>query len=212
MHILLGVSMARSKTDSHNKVLEAAKAEFLEYGFVDASMRRIAQGAGLTASGLYKHFPSKEEMFAALVEPLICGFDEVYLKRRDLDIEKIDKAELNIIVRQGGETVRIMNFIYDHFDEFRLLVCKSQSTKFENFVHEIATREESMTNSYMSRIKKRGIPIKSYRKNEFHLLVTSNVDAILQAVRHGYSRREALHYARTLDDFYRHAWLDFFGL
>jgi len=32
-------------------------------------MQRIADAAGMSAAGLYKHFPSREGMFAALVEP-----------------------------------------------------------------------------------------------------------------------------------------------
>lgn len=34
--------MPRDKTQSHNRIVEAAKKEFLEYGFTDASLRRIA--------------------------------------------------------------------------------------------------------------------------------------------------------------------------
>ena len=60
--------MPRDKTESHERLLEAAKKEFMEYGFQDASMRRIADNAGITVSGIYKHFKDKEEMFAALVE------------------------------------------------------------------------------------------------------------------------------------------------
>ena len=60
--------MPRDKTESHERLLEAAKNEFMEYGFQDASMRRIADNAGITVSGIYKHFKDKEEMFAALVE------------------------------------------------------------------------------------------------------------------------------------------------
>ena len=70
--------MPRDKTESHIRVVEAAKREFLEYGFADASMRRIAKAAGLTASALYKHFSGKEEMFASLVEPVVSEFLEQY--------------------------------------------------------------------------------------------------------------------------------------
>ena len=37
-------------------------------------MRRIAEACGMSASGLYKHFPSKEDLFSALVEPTVEGF------------------------------------------------------------------------------------------------------------------------------------------
>ena len=55
--------MPRNKAESHERIVAAAKDEFLTYGFENASMRRIAANAGITASGLYKHFPNKEEGF-----------------------------------------------------------------------------------------------------------------------------------------------------
>ena len=70
--------MPRDKSDSHVRIIAAAKAEFLKHGFKNASMRRIAANADITASGLYKHFKNKEEMFAFLVQPVIDSFFELY--------------------------------------------------------------------------------------------------------------------------------------
>ena len=61
--------MPKDKTENHKKIIVAAQKEFIVHGFKNASLRRIASEAGMSASGLYKHFSSKEEMFAALVEP-----------------------------------------------------------------------------------------------------------------------------------------------
>ena len=41
--------MIRDKKLHHGNIIEAATAEFLEYGFNDASMRRIAAAAGMSA-------------------------------------------------------------------------------------------------------------------------------------------------------------------
>ncbi len=68
--------MSKDKTENHEKIIVAAYEEFLTYGFNDASIRRIADACGMSASGLYKHFPSKEEMFAALVEPAYEGLKQ----------------------------------------------------------------------------------------------------------------------------------------
>ena len=65
--------MPIDKTANHEKIITAARKEFLTCGFTDASMRHIAEEAGMSASGLYKHFASKEEMFSALVEPACQG-------------------------------------------------------------------------------------------------------------------------------------------
>lgn len=59
----------REKDDSaRGKILDAAKAEFLERGFAEASMRTIAERAGFTTGMLYSRFADKSEIFRELVE------------------------------------------------------------------------------------------------------------------------------------------------
>ena len=41
--------MARDKSAHHEKIIAAAREEFMTYGFTDASMRRIAAAAGMSA-------------------------------------------------------------------------------------------------------------------------------------------------------------------
>ena len=56
------------KDESINaKLLECAKAEFMEKGFADASMRTIAERAGVTTGMLYSRFADKDEMFRSIV-------------------------------------------------------------------------------------------------------------------------------------------------
>ena len=46
---------------------EAAFSLFMEHGFHATSMRQIADRAGLALGGIYNHFSSKEEIFAAII-------------------------------------------------------------------------------------------------------------------------------------------------
>ena len=202
--------MIRNKDFHHEKILEAATAEFSEYGFADASMRRIAAAAGMSASGLYKHFASKEEMFAAIVEPAYLGLVGLYRKEESAQREIIGAGDL-YNWEDGNDAKLAISYIYDHWGAFRLLVCKSQGTKFESFLHDLAAVEEEMTLSFMDELKNRGVKIKEFRLKELHLLTTANINAIFQAVEHDFSREEAMHYADTLDDFFSKAWSSFFG-
>ena len=49
-------------------IIEKAREEFLEKGFQEASLRRIANQVGITATALYRHYSSKEDIFEAVVE------------------------------------------------------------------------------------------------------------------------------------------------
>ena len=50
------------------RVLEAAHSLFLKNGFHGTSMRQIADGAGIAVGGIYNHYGSKEEIFAAVLD------------------------------------------------------------------------------------------------------------------------------------------------
>lgn len=50
------------------KILAAAKAEFLEKGYQSASLRNIVKSAGVTTGTFYGYYSSKEALFAALVD------------------------------------------------------------------------------------------------------------------------------------------------
>ena len=51
------------------KIQAAALAEFLDKGFLGASLRQIVKNAGVTTGAFYGYFSSKEALFASIVEP-----------------------------------------------------------------------------------------------------------------------------------------------
>lgn len=51
-------------------ILEAAVAEFRQAGYDATSMDRIAASAGVSKRTVYNHFPSKEELFAQILQQL----------------------------------------------------------------------------------------------------------------------------------------------
>ena len=202
--------MPIDKTANHEKIIAAARKEFLTYGFTDASMRRIAAAAGMSASGLYKHFASKEEMFSALVEPAYQGLLALFRQEAGDQEQFIGTGDLSVW-ETGQDAKLAVAYIYDHLDAFRLIICRSQGTKYESFLHDLAVLEEKMTLSFMEMLKKQGVKLNEFSEKELHLLTTTNVNAVFQTVEHDLTREEAIHYADTLDRFFAKAWKEFFG-
>ena len=125
--------------------------------------------------------------------------------------EALQRGEVTQKWESGGEAKMALSYIYDHLDAFRLLICKSAGTRYETFLHDLAVEEEKTTIAMMNMLKAQGKQINNIRPEEFHLLVTTNVNAVFQAVEHGFTREEAMHYADTLDAFFPKAWQAFFG-
>ena len=145
--------MARDKSAHHEKIIAAAREEFMTYGFTDASMRRIAAAAGMSVAGLYKHFTSKEEMFAALVEPACQGLISLYRLEEAEERAALQTQSLGDRWSQGGDAKLAMSFIYDHLDAFRLLICKSRGTRYESFLYDLSAAEEKITLDMMDLLR-----------------------------------------------------------
>ncbi len=57
----------RRPVEIRQLLLDAAAEEFARHGYVDAKMRAIASSAGVAMSAMYRHFPTKSELFREAV-------------------------------------------------------------------------------------------------------------------------------------------------
>jgi TetR/AcrR family transcriptional regulator of autoinduction and epiphytic fitness len=89
-------------------ILDAAMAEFRQSGYAATSMDRIAASAGVSKRTVYNHFPSKEALFAQILEQLwersMEGVDLAYSKARPL------RAQLFELLDQKLALLRDENF------------------------------------------------------------------------------------------------------
>ncbi len=58
---------AEQKAETHEKILAAAARSFREHGSEISGIGPVMKELGLTKGGFYRHFESKEELFAAAV-------------------------------------------------------------------------------------------------------------------------------------------------
>ena len=60
------------KRDTREKILESARRLFNSKGFSEVSIEEIMTHAGLTHGGFYRHFSSKDELYAEAVRHFMC--------------------------------------------------------------------------------------------------------------------------------------------
>ncbi|TDC35093.1 TetR family transcriptional regulator [Micromonospora sp. 15K316] len=66
---------AEPADDTRSRILRAALDLFAEHGYQRTSLRQIGERLRLTKAAILYHFPAKEHLLAALVEPLLADLE-----------------------------------------------------------------------------------------------------------------------------------------
>ena len=127
--------MARQIEGVAERIVEAAKREFLDKGYVEASLRTIAAEADTSTNSIYVRFGGKEGLFSAIVEPVLNEMIEQFIRMQEKfhQMSADEQAEIMPKYADGG-TLELIDYMYAHLDEFRLLLDASYGTRFHNFV------------------------------------------------------------------------------
>lgn len=198
--------MPRDKTESHARVLEAARQEFLEYGFENASMRRIGEKAGMSAAALYRHCKDKEDLFEQTVSPAVQKIDD-WMKAH---ISRCTESENQDLFEDSWIDL-MRDVIYPDMDEYRLLLTKAQGTRYENFLHDFTEQHQRMMKEFLPLIRERGNDVREISERELHILMSAYSAAMFEPVVHGYSKQEAFRCLETLEAFFLPGWKQLLG-
>lgn len=201
------------KTNTLQNILDAGKAEFTEKGFKSASLRSIVKNAGVTTGAFYGYFSSKEDLFDALVKEPADFFMSEY-KNVQYDFKKLSPSQQEEGVGKisGNWMEWIIDYIYDHFDAFKLIIGCSEGTRYEHFIHEMVEIEVEATHDFISVMKSQGKQIRHIDPQLEHILVSGLFAAFFEVVLHDMPRDQAKEYIRDLREFQTAGWLKIMGL
>ena len=173
------------------RIMESAKEEFLQKGFLDASLQEICKNAGVTTGALYKRFKGKEELFCALVESTVQDLEEVVRQKSVLPATLTDE-QLKKAWDMDREYMQWwFDYLYDRYDEMRLLLVFSDGTKYANFEHEWVESMSHTTYAYYKEARRRGLTKTDISEKEMHVMLSSFWTAICEPLIHGFSKEEA---------------------
>lgn len=177
--------MAKQLEGVSERILNCAKAEFLDKGYTDASLRAIAAAADTSTNSIYVRFGDKEGLFSAIVEPALNEMAERFLKIQE-EFHRMDSTAQSAHMAEyaDGGTMELVDYMYDHLDEFRLLLDASYGTRFHNFIDELVRIEVEYTYKYMETV---GYPT--------HLgdALTEKHDIVFGRVSFSYEQKTILH-------------------
>lgn len=108
---------------SRERILDSARALFSEKGYSSVTMKDLCEATGLSRGGLYRHYPSTEAIFVAIIEQ----------EQADAHAA-LERAKANRVAPK----VMLVTFLRSRMERLTAPV-----NRFENAVSEFAANSES---------------------------------------------------------------------
>lgn len=199
--------MATKAKETQRNILETAKTHFLSDGLTGASLRNIVKDAGLTTGAFYKYYPTKEALFDALTDPYLEHIYEIY-DQVIAEFEKLSAEDqtknMASISDEGME--EMLNYVYDHYDNFKLLLKCGDSGKYEDFIHGMVAREIKSSHRYLEKMKEEGVEVPVVDDSLMHMIYTGFFSSIFQIIEHDIDRITAKENIKQLKQFNIGGW------
>lgn len=194
------------------KILEAAREEFLAKSFKSASLRNIVKTAGVTTGAFYGYYASKEDLFDALVGEhynfLLSRFCRAQKEFADIPPEEQPD---NLTSTSGECMYEMLLYAYEHLHEFKLILCCSEGTRFSKLIDEMVEIETKGTHDYLEVLKKIGRPSPPIDERLEHILITGMFNTFFELIIHEMPLEEAKHYLKEMRAFYTAGWMKIMG-
>ena len=204
--------MNEAEQTTLNLILSAAMREFLEKGFKSASLRNIVKTAGVTTGAFYGYYHSKEDLFEALVGEQYDFLLNCFCKAQKEFADIPPKEQPDNLTDISGECMyEMLLYAYDHLNEFKLILCRSEGTRFSKLIDEMVEIETKGTHDYLVVLEKIGRPAPPIDERLEHILITGMFNTFFELIIHEMPLEEAKHYLKEMRDFYTAGWMKIMG-
>ena len=189
-----------------DRLVEAARAEFLEKGFRGASLSRITQRAGLTTGALYTRYKNKDALFCSLVQEVLelagrhmAGMYQAYSEAQASG----DPRQLLNVIRQ--EESLYLDMLVEHKEACVLLFCRSDGSSLETHLKEMMDRKAEQTEAYFKSIAKPGAEVEG-----LGFIISSQFHFFRQILEKNYEVDKTLRCMKTVTRYMEAGWTALF--
>lgn len=204
--------MEEKSNGTLEKIHEAAMAEFLDKGFQGASLRQIVKNAGVTTGAFYGYFSSKEALFASIVEPHAAALMGRFMEAQTSFSELPEQEQPEHMGLESSQCVNWMvDYICDHREPVKLLLCKAEGTSYEHFVHNMVEVEVEYTLRYMDVLRRLGREVPELSQSLCHIIASGMFNGLFEIVVHDMPKEQALRDVGQFRTFYTGGWLKLMG-
>ena len=194
--------MQTKKDEIYSAILTAAQAEFSQHGFGGTTMRKIATRAKVTLSNIYNYFKSKDEIFTAVLQPLLdkIEYGKELMEQHIQEVQEEDDDHSGMM--QGG-----MGFILTNKPALRMLLFQSKGSILEDYPNQFK--------QWYAGISRRDLELESERSgvdftriSDFSVEFINGiyVDVVIKAIRSDFSPDEFGRIAREMMAYSQSGW------
>ncbi len=199
--------MAQRDHSLDDKIVTAAREEFSEKGYAGASLRKIAEKAGVTVGAIQTRYKSKDELFVGLLKPFLDKVETLFKNTKEDYYSGTDadfSAGLNASMRHESEA--ILHLIFEHYADAVLLLCRSAGSSLEHYFDGIVQNKIEESLFFFRNAGFTGIDEKL-----LGLLVSAQFDSYRRIVIECPDRKLAEKYMESLMTYHFGGWTAFFN-
>lgn len=175
------VTIRERTKETRELILKSAMDIFLEVGYQEASMRKIAAKAGITAGAIYKHFSGKEEMFGELFQASGRKLMSITESMMDVDFSVMSNDEL-IQILYSRVSLQTLELLEEDMKLFHMLIKNDSGTYMNHFRTIYTKRCTEFATNYYEELYRRGIASKKLSAKTIYMLSSSEFSMVCEMI------------------------------
>ena len=129
--------MQVKKENIKEKIIRSARREFLEHGYVEASLRVIAEKEGLTKGAVYSYFENKDALFCELTAPARSFIESEFQHEQCYYASKAKDALFDSYEANIQKFKSYAQAVLDNHESFKLLLFCAAGSSLQNYKERI---------------------------------------------------------------------------
>ncbi|MFR1481144.1 MAG: TetR/AcrR family transcriptional regulator [Hydrogeniiclostridium mannosilyticum] len=176
-------------------------------GYNKESVSNIAKTAVLTTGAVFRYYPDKAALFDALVAEAADTLVNQFKAAQEAHYDLIPAEKTSESTELSTNYLNyFINYIYDNFDAFKLVICFSEGTRYANYIHELVELEVTQTEDYYEKLRQLGKLEGTVSHDLHHMITSAYFTAVFETVAHDMDRNRAIEYVNEIAAFFNYGW------
>ena len=134
------------KEDIRSRILKVARQQFAQKGYAKTSMREIAGLAGVGVGNIYNYFANKDELFRAVVRPVLYSLEAMLQEHHGIRGEDIMMMRSEKYLKTCID--EYVSLIDKHRERMEILLFRAQGSSLEHFRESYTDRSTEVVKAW----------------------------------------------------------------